>query len=167
MIKHATFTTAFLLISLAGCAEAEAGALAETTVAEVPVSSAQSMPNILVYKTPSCGCCNGWIEHLQAAGFSVEGRNLRDLMSIKRDAGVPVGLSSCHTALVGGYVVEGHVPVEQVKRMLAEQPDISGIAVPGMPIGSPGMEGPNAKPYQVISFDDSGNARVYAEIDPR
>jgi len=100
MIKHATFTTAFLLISLAGCAEAEAGALAETTVAEVPVSSAQSMPNILVYKTPSCGCCNGWIEHLQAAGFSVEGRNLRDLMSIKRDAGVPVGLSSCHTALV-------------------------------------------------------------------
>ncbi len=167
MTKHVTFTAAFLLISVAACAEAEAGALAESAAFDAPVSAAQSVPDILVYKTPSCGCCNGWIEHLRAAGFSVEDRNLRDLMSIKRDAGVPVGLSSCHTALVGGYVVEGHVPIEQVKRMLSEQPDIAGIAVPGMPIGSPGMEGPNAKPYQVISFDESGNVAVYAEIDPR
>ena len=88
-------------------------------------------------------------------------------MSVKRDAGVPVGLSSCHTALVGGYVVEGHVPVETIKRMLSEQTNIAGIAVPGMPIGSPGMEGRNPKPYQVISFDNSGETRVYAEIDPR
>ncbi|MEO2121846.1 MAG: hypothetical protein ABGY10_00725, partial [bacterium] len=88
MIKHATFTAAFLLISVAACTEAEEGALAESTVLEAPLSAAQSMPNVLVYKTPSCGCCNGWIEHLRAAGFSVEGRNLRDLMSIKRDAGV-------------------------------------------------------------------------------
>ena len=167
MIKQMTFTTAFLLLSVAACADAEAGALAKSTAPEASAGEEQSLPNILVYKTPSCGCCNGWIEHLEESGFTVESRNLRDLMSVKRDAGVPVGLSSCHTALVGGYVVEGHVPVETIKRMLSEQTDIAGIAVPGMPIGSPGMEGRNAKPYQVISFDTSGEARVYAEIDPR
>ena len=88
-------------------------------------------------------------------------------MSVKRDAGVPVAMSSCHTALIDGYVIEGHVPVEQVKRLLAERPEVAGIAVPGMPIGSPGMEGSNAQPYQVLSFDEDGNAEVFAEIDPR
>ena len=167
MMKQMTFTTAFLLLSIAACAEAEAGALAKSTVLEASAGEEQNLPNILVYKTPSCGCCNGWIEHLEESGFNVESRNLRDLMSVKRDAGVPVGLSSCHTALVGGYVVEGHVPVETIKRMLSEQTNIAGIAVPGMPIGSPGMEGRNPNPYQVISFDNSGATRVYAEIDPR
>ena len=88
-------------------------------------------------------------------------------MTVKHDSGVPVSMSSCHTALIDGYVVEGHVPAEQVMRLLAERPDIAGIAAPGMPIGSPGMEGPGAKPYQIMSFTNAGEAAVFAEVDPR
>jgi hypothetical protein len=124
------------------------------------------LPTVLVYKTPTCGCCNGWIEHLRAAGFTVDARNTTDLMTIKMDAGVPTPMMSCHTALVDGYVVEGHVPAEQLKRLLAERPDLAGIAVPGMPAGSPGMESSNPQPYQVLSFDNEGNAAVFADIDP-
>lgn len=131
------------------------------------VASLEELPTILVYKTDGCGCCNGWVEHLQAAGFEVDARNVTDLMSVKLDAGVPTDLSSCHTALVGGYVVEGHVPADVVKRMLAERPEAAGIAVPGMPIGSPGMEGPDPRPYDVQVFDREGSRSVYARIDPR
>jgi hypothetical protein len=162
---------AALLVSAAcadaGAANADTAGDVAMALADAPQASISGLPLALVYKTPSCGCCNGWIEHLEAAGFEVDARNIRDLMSIKRDAGVPVQLSSCHTALIDGYVVEGHVPIEQVQRMLAERPDIAGIAVPGMPTGSPGMEGANGKPYQVFSFDNAGHAAVYAEIDPR
>ena len=126
-----------------------------------------SLPVVLVHKTPTCGCCNGWIEHLEAAGFTVDARNTTDIMSVKRDGGVPVAMTSCHTALIDGYVVEGHVPIDQIQRLLSERPDIAGIAVPGMPVGSPGMEGRNAKPYQVLSFGRDGSASVFAEIDPR
>lgn len=125
------------------------------------------LPAVVVYKTASCGCCNGWIDHLRAAGFEVEARDTRTLMEVKMDAGVPTTLSSCHTALVDGYVVEGHVPADVVKRLLAERPDVAGIAVPGMPVGSPGMEGPGARPYEVHSFDRAGNSAVYTEVDPR
>ena len=162
-----------LALTTFACADADAANDAAMADAPLPVAGTSmatddaGLPSVLVYKTPSCGCCNGWVEHLRAAGFQVDTRNVRDLMSIKRDGGVPVAMSSCHTALVDGYVVEGHVPIAQVQRMLAERPDIAGIAVPGMPMGSPGMEGPNAKPYQVLSFDNQGNAAVYAEIDPR
>jgi len=86
---------------------------------------------------------------------------------VKRDGGVPPQMSSCHTAIIDGYVVEGHVPAEQVKELLAARPSIAGIAVPGMPVGSPGMEGPNARPYQVLSFTHSGEAQVFATVDPR
>ena len=163
---------ASLLVLLAACGGTDAPS--ESTAAATQPSAAMAaatanadLPSILVYKTAGCGCCNGWIEHLQAAGFQVDARNVRDLMAVKRDAGVPVDHSSCHTALVNGYVVEGHVPAEVVKRMLAERPEITGIAVPGMPIGSPGMEGPGAKPYQVKAIDRQGRTSVYAEIDPR
>jgi hypothetical protein len=125
------------------------------------------LPTILVYKTEGCGCCNGWVEHLQAAGFEVDARNVTDLMSVKLDAGVPADLSSCHTALVDGYVVEGHVPADVVKRMLAERPEAAGIAVPGMPVGSPGMEGPNPRAYDVEVFDREGSRSVYQRVDPR
>lgn len=145
-----------------GCGEAEA---APEQAAQR--SSDQELPTVLVYKTPTCGCCNGWIDHLQAAGFTVDARDVRDIMTVKQDGGVPVSMSSCHTAIVDGYVVEGHVPAEQVKRLLAERPEVAGIAVPGMPVGSPGMEGPNAKPYQVLSFTHDGQAEVFAEVDPR
>jgi len=140
---------------------------AEATPVMAASVSAGDLPSILVYKTEGCGCCNGWVEHLQAAGFDVDARNVTDLMSVKRDAGVPVDHSSCHTALIDGYVVEGHVPADIVKRMLAERPDIAGIAVPGMPIGSPGMEGRGARPYEVRAFTREGVTSVYAEVDPR
>ncbi len=132
----------------------------------VASASSAELPKILVYKSPTCGCCNGWVDHLEAAGFEVEARDVRDLVSVKLDAGVPTAMSSCHTALVDGYTVEGHVPADQIKRLLAERPEVAGIAVPGMPIGSPGMEGPGAKPYQVLAWTHDGQASVFAEVDP-
>ncbi|MDP2956708.1 MAG: DUF411 domain-containing protein, partial [Longimicrobiales bacterium] len=141
------------------------GVVAAAAVAATPADPA--LPTIVVYKTEGCGCCNGWIEHLQAAGFTVDARNVTDLMTVKRDAGVPAANSSCHTALVDGYVVEGHVPADLVKKMLAERPDVAGLAVPGMPVGSPGMEGPGAKPFQVLTFDRQGTNTVYATVNPR
>jgi hypothetical protein len=154
-----------ILLLLGACAPGEANEVEGAS--ETPIVAAADAPTILVYKTPSCGCCNGWIEHLREAGFTVDARDVRDLMSVKRDAGIPVGMSSCHTALVDGYVVEGHVPAEHVARMLAERPAIAGIAVPGMPIGSPGMEGPNPEPYEVLSFGHDGTSGVFAHVDPR
>lgn len=167
-MKTRTATLCLLALSIAACGSGEA-ADTEATADVTPVmASAQSeLPSILVYKTATCGCCNGWIDHLREAGFQVEARDVRDLMSVKLDAGVPTQLSSCHTGLIDGYTVEGHVPADQIKKLLADRPELAGIAVPGMPIGSPGMEGPNAKPYQVISWDAQGNAAVYAEVDPR
>jgi len=131
-----------------------------------PVQLAE-LPPVVVYKTPSCGCCNGWVEHLREAGFDVEARDVRDLMSVKIDAGVPTDLTSCHTALIDGYVVEGHIPADVVKRLLAERPAVAGIAVPGMPIGSPGMEGPNPEAYTVQAFTADGDRATFAEVDPR
>ena len=104
---------------------------------------------------------------MEDAGFPVDARNTRDLMTVKMDANVPPQMSSCHTAIIDGYVVEGHIPADVIDRLLAERPDIAGIAVPGMPVGSPGMEGPNAQPYQVFAFDSEGNTTVFAEVDPR
>lgn len=107
---------------------------------------------------------------MQAAGFEVRPVDLvdyGDLVSRKRESGVPADLESCHTAVVDGYVIEGHVPAELVARLLRERPDIAGLAVPGMPIGSPGMEGPNPEPYDVIAFDQDGSREVFQRVDPR
>ena len=162
---------AALPLAASACSDASAGNAtsgeAMASAGSAASMSGQELPTVLVYKAPTCGCCNGWIEHLEAAGFTVDARDVRDIMSVKVDAGVPTQMSSCHTALVDGYVVEGHVPAEHVKQMLADDPDIAGIAVPGMPVGSPGMEGPNAQPYEVLSFTRDGQAAVYAEVDPR
>jgi len=158
-------------VALAGCGNAEAAPEASVgdvaTPAMAAVTADQPLPKVVVYKTAACGCCEGWVEHLQAAGFEVDARNVVDLMTIKRDAGVPASNSSCHTALVDGYVVEGHVPADVIKRLLAERPGITGIAVPGMPTGSPGMEGPGAMPYDVLAIDRQGRNTVYTTVDPR
>lgn len=148
-------------------ASGNVAASATSAAAAVTDAGNGELPTALVYKTPTCGCCNLWVDHLREAGFEVDARNLNDLIPVKIDAGVPPRMSSCHTALIDGYVVEGHIPAEHVKRMLDERPDIVGIAVPGMPIGSPGMEGIGARPYQVLSWDREGNVEVYAEVDPR
>jgi len=158
------FALSLLSVLTLGCREAEASPEGAALSA---ASVNQELPTVLVYKTASCLCCNGWVAHLEAAGFTVDARDVRDIMSVKRDGGVPVAMSSCHTAFVDGYVVEGHVPADQVKRLLAERPDIAGIAVPGMPMGSPGMEGRNAAPYQVLSFTHDGETAVFADVHPR
>jgi len=116
-----------------------------------------------VYKDPNCGCCNKWIDHLKRAGFMVEAYNRDDMAKIKAELGVPRGLESCHTALIEGYVVEGHVPIADIERMLTEKPDGLGLAVPGMPIGSPGMEyGDEKEPYSVVLFRADGRQSVFS-----
>jgi len=127
----------------------------------VPVSEV-----VTVYKSATCGCCSAWVEHMREAGFEVEVRDVPDaeLPAIKADLGVGLSHQSCHTAVVGDYVVEGHVPADLVRQILEEQPDIAGLAVPGMPRGSPGMEMPDGSkdPYDVIAFTEDGEQRVYA-----
>lgn len=126
---------------------------------------------IHVYKTETCGCCALWVEHMEAAGFEVTVENLSnsDLVALKRRHGITVELESCHTALAGGYVLEGHIPAEVVRSFLEAAPEVKGITVPGMPIGSPGMEveGVDPWPYDVIAFDGKGNRTVFRHIAPR
>ncbi|MEB3231185.1 MAG: DUF411 domain-containing protein [Leptolyngbyaceae bacterium] len=118
---------------------------------------------ITVFRSPTCGCCGQWIEHMQAAGFTVKDEITQDMDAVKQQYGISSGLASCHTTVAGNYVIEGHVPAEDVQRLLAEAPDIAGIAVPGMPIGSPGMEsGSYIEPYTVIAFSADGTNTVFA-----
>ena len=123
------------------------GAWADTNSG--PSSSTQAS-TVQVYKTPTCGCCNKWIEHLRAAGFDVETTDLPNLNVLKRSHGVPPSMAACHTALVGGYVIEGHVPASDIQRLLEERPRVAGLAVPGMPMGSPGMEHPDPRRHEVF-----------------
>lgn len=115
-----------------------------------------------VWKSPTCGCCVKWIERMEAAGFRVESTDIDNVDPIKTANGVPLRLGSCHTALVGGYVIEGHVPVEDVRRLLKERPGIVGLTAPGMPPGSPGMDIPNSPPFEVLAFSKDGTTSVYA-----
>jgi len=133
----------------------------------MPAAAAQdkpaaARPNLTVYKSPTCGCCGKWVEYMQANGFTAAVTNLPDVSPMKTKHGVPARLASCHTSLVGGYVIEGHVPVEDVRRLLKEKPAVVGLAAPGMPAGSPGMDVPNSPAYDVVSFDKDGHTRVFA-----
>lgn len=122
-----------------------------------PHPGAAYQPSIDVARSPSCGCCGDWIEHMRTAGFIVNDRLVDDLAPLKAKLGVPVDLQSCHTGVVEGYALEGHVPAEDVFRLLHERPSAIGLAVPGMPLGSPGMEvGGQSEPYEVILFASSG-----------
>lgn len=124
---------------------------------------ASGLPVVDVYKSPSCGCCNDWIKHLKAHGFKVRAHNTDDIVSHKYRLGVPPGYGSCHTAEVGGYLVEGHVPAREIKRLLKARPKARGLTVPGMPIGSPGMEqGARRDPYEVLLVTPAGETQVYA-----
>ena len=127
-------------------------------------AAATGKPNVVVYKSPTCGCCKLWVTHLERNGFPVKSEDLDSLAAIKKRHGVPDAMASCHTALVDGYVVEGHVPADLIDRLLRERPSVAGIAVPGMPIGSPGMEVPGrpADRYQILTFDRSGATTVFA-----
>jgi hypothetical protein len=126
---------------------------------------AAGKPAIQVYKSATCGCCRLWVEHLRANGYAVTAEDLADLGPVKRKLGVPPALESCHTAAVDGYTVEGHVPADLIDRLRRERPKVVGIAVPGMPVGSPGMEVPGqpAERYQVLTFDRAGRTTLFAQ----
>jgi len=117
---------------------------------------------ITVYKSPTCGCCSKWVRHLQDNGFEVKAIDRNDMNSVKSQSGIPRQLASCHTAIVGGYVIEGHVPAADIKRLLKERPAVTGLTVPGMPMGSPGMEGPRQDRYNVLTFTKSGDSAVFS-----
>lgn len=123
-----------------------------------------ALPLVKVTKNPTCGCCKIWVERLRDAGFQVEVNDVDNLNSVKQRVGLPYGMGSCHTAEVDGYFVEGHVPVDDIKRLLRERPQAKGIAVPGMPVGSPGMEVPSGQvqPYDVILVGRDGKTSVYS-----
>lgn len=127
----------------------------------VPQALAQRLETVAVYKSPTCGCCTDWVAHLRANGFKVEAHDLNDVSPIRRRYGVPSALASCHTAMVGGYAIEGHVPASDIKRLLRERPKAIGLSVPGMVIGSPGMEQGTPQPYETLIFDERGH-RVFA-----
>lgn len=144
---------------LAGAAASAAAALVAR-----PLLAGASGPAITVYKDPNCGCCAKWVEHMAGAGFQPTVRDTGELDAIKARYGVPAALQSCHTAIVGQYVVEGHVPAADVQRLLRERPAVRGIAVGGMPVGSPGMEVPgrHADRYEVTAFLRDGSTRAFA-----
>jgi hypothetical protein len=128
----------------------------------VPWASDPNATRIVVYASPTCDCCRAWMRHLKSSGFAVTKQLMNDVTSKKQQLGVPEDLWSCHTALVEGYAVEGHVPADLIQQMLSERRAIAGLAAPGMPNGSPGMEGPTRDRYEVIAFTRTGATEVYA-----
>jgi hypothetical protein len=149
MALHSSLTRRSALILATGTA---AFALTGSSAAEEQV--------ITVHKDPNCGCCSGWVRHLQTAGFNVKTIDTADLDAVKTRLGVPADLAACHTAQIAGYVIEGHVPAVALERFLNEKPSATGLAVPGMPIGAPGMEGGSPEPYEVVLFEPTGR-RTY------
>ncbi len=126
------------------------------------------LPTVTVYKSPTCNCCADWVAHMREQGFPVEITSRFNVKPVKRQVGVPSSLAACHTAVVDNYVVEGHVPAQEVKKLLRKKPDVRGLSVPGMPVGSPGMErGNRVEPYEVLAFTPAGDTTVFARYGQR
>ena len=117
---------------------------------------------VVVYKSPSCGCCSKWVDYLRKQGFTVVTHDTSGMSAVKAELGVPDAMSSCHTATVGGYVIEGHVPAADIERLLREHPKVIGLSVPGMVTGSPGMEGGTPEHYKVMMFGAKGTTTVFS-----
>ena len=133
------------------------------SVAILTMAQSAAAATLLVTKTAYCGCCKHWVEHMKRAGFEVQVKEVEDVGPTRARLGVPDAMRSCHTSEIGGYAIEGHVPAADVKRLLATKPKAAGIAVPGMVMGSPGMEhGDHKEPYKVILFDKAGKTKVFA-----
>ncbi|NJK80602.1 MAG: DUF411 domain-containing protein [Chloroflexaceae bacterium] len=132
--------------------------------ATVPAINEQLVRTMTVYKSPSCGCCTNWIGYVEEHGYTVTVEEVPDLAPVKTQYNIPPTVQSCHTALIDGYIIEGHVPVEDIERLLTERPDVVGIAVPGMPVGSPGMEVASStpQPFNVMTFDRAGATEVFS-----
>jgi hypothetical protein len=157
-MRNNTFT-----LSIAAAVIVAAG-VAVVAQQKAPASTA-AKTMVTVYKTSSCGCCKLWVDHLKANGFDVQAMDVSsaDVRNVSKMAGLKDEDTSCHTAKIGNYVVEGHVPADDIKRMLKEKPAIAGLAAPGMPQGSPGMEQGAKEPYDVIAFKKDGTSTVYAK----
>lgn len=125
-------------------------------------AASKPLRDMVVYKDPNCGCCAQWVKHVQKAGFTVTVRDTADMKTVKASFGVPAALESCHTARIGKYSIEGHVPADLIAKLIDEQPVARGLAVPGMPQGSPGMEMGAKEKFDVLLFDAAGKTRVYA-----
>lgn len=125
------------------------------------------LPTLTVFKTKTCGCCGKWVEHMRASGFKVVVNEVVSTGEYRQKYGVPEKLQSCHTAVVDGYSLEGHVPAAEIQRLLEEKPKIKGLAVPGMPAGSPGMEGPRHDAYSVVGFSEDGSLSIYKSYPAR
>jgi hypothetical protein len=126
-----------------------------------PLVASAAAPVIEIYKSAYCGCCTAWVDHLKANGFSVKVQNVANPTDYREKFGMPNELGSCHTGMVQGYAIEGHVPASEIKRLLAEKPKAKGLAVPAMPMGSPGMEGPRSDPYDVLLVQSNGRTSTY------
>ncbi len=147
----------FISLFIIGCSESESG---------LKLESVSKLPIVQVYKSPTCGCCSKWVSHLEANGFKVEATDVDDLALVKRSFGIPGAVATCHTAIVGDYLVEGHVPAEDIVQLLKQKPAVKGIAVPGMPIGSPGMEMGSPQAYDVVSFNANGETEIFSSHQP-
>ena len=123
-------------------------------------------PTVQVFKSPTCGCCAAWVRHLKDAGFAVKVTDYADMAPVKQQYRIPPQYSSCHTAVVDGYVIEGHVPAADIVKLLKGRPQVRGLVVPGMPIGSPGMEGPDPERYDVLALGATGATTVFATHQP-
>ena len=164
-MRHCVVVIAIAAVTV-GCSSAERDtpepprSSAEPAAAEA--SAVDDTIPLIVYKSPTCGCCQNWVDTLRAHAFRVVVVDTSDVAAVKKAGGVTDMLRSCHTAIAEGYVIEGHVPPADIRRLLRERPPVVGLAVPGMPRGSPGMEGPERDPYHVLSFDRTGATRVYS-----
>ncbi|MCF6355572.1 MAG: DUF411 domain-containing protein [Candidatus Polarisedimenticolaceae bacterium] len=149
-----------IAITMTACSESE-----QSSQAMQAVAAKQALPEITVYKSPTCGCCTAWEEHLIAEGFTVISHQRDDMDSIKQSLGVKPHLASCHTATIGDYVIEGHVPADDIKRLLKERPKVAGLTAPGMPRHSPGMQPPEEKPsgYDVLAFNKKGGTKLFTQ----
>lgn len=131
----------------------------------LPALAGAAQPVIDVYKTAACGCCKAWVKHLEENGFAVKSHDVADPGDYRQKFGIPKELGSCHSARVAGYAVEGHVPAADIKRLLASKPKATGLAVPAMPLGSPGMEGPRSDPYDVLLVKKDGTTTVFKRYE--
>jgi hypothetical protein len=160
-IKNIMISAIALLIVVATTACTESGQMPQSTKTVAKLTPV--LPEITVYKSPTCSCCDDWITHLKTEGFTVITQNKDDMDSIKASLGITPRLASCHTATIEGYAIEGHVPAADIKRLLIEKPQIAGLTAPGMPMHSPGMQPPDEKPrdYDVLAFDNAGGIKLF------
>jgi hypothetical protein len=172
MRKTGLATILAAVFAVNACAKEEAQSAVAGDAAPASVSAASSgtavvasadMPEVTVYKDPNCGCCANWVDHMKASGFKVKTVDTSDVQSVKQKYNIGSELQSCHTAIIGDYAIEGHVPADVIVKFLNEKPQVAGLAVPGMPAGSPGMEGATKERYDVLTFDRAGRTTVYAQ----